>query len=546
MENTHSVEIENTPRQKITITTTGISKYELSCLKVPEHIIISHCLTPKTRFLVTYKAIFTDKYIQAIHWNIPIVSTGFLYDLDSNYKKYEIKPFQGAIFNTSGITDEIYANYLIQIGAKYETNCSIFIDFLVCDNTNSEKYKFCSKYNIPIVKTSQIFKSDFSIYLKNIKYDAKQLNSKTIFFEKTFYLDPGLPKALFNGLRRCIIENEGTRMSTLSSNVDFILSLQPDSYFQDFSDKIIYYQYVFDCKETTSVLYHEFYRINKTKLKPILPDLICVIDKNLPIEYSYKLKSLGATIKYNLDTRVTHFITNNSSTKSLEFPCSNNIPFQIVSSLWVDQCLTTLKYIKETKYQTGKLKLNKICPTKIEKDKLFQFTCLPSFFKDEMIMKFRKYEIKFDDSDKYNECTHLIMGSPNSSQKFFCSLVSGAWILRPDFVKDFDNQANFEYEKYEWTPSSGMTEKEQKVIRSIKKWRKRIQEGGHKPFYRWNVKIYCKDDKLENFRNLIITGGGEMNDIKNYTHVFLDKSYDGEVKDTITGNSNSIFSYLFK
>lgn len=164
MEISQSYEIQNTlTTQSFTITTTGITKNELSLIQFPPNISYSSTLTPKTRILVAYKAIFTAKYIQALHWNIPIVSADYLYDLTANFKKYEIKPFQGARFATSGVQSDIYANYFILMGAKYDSNCSIFIDFLICDNIDSEKFNFCKKYDIPIISTSDVFKGDFSL-----------------------------------------------------------------------------------------------------------------------------------------------------------------------------------------------------------------------------------------------------------------------------------------------------------------------------------------------------------------------------------------------
>lgn len=561
MEISQSFEIENTPVQKFSIATTAISEAELSLVDLPPHITLSPALTPKTRVLITYKAVFTEKYVQALKWNIPIVSANYLYDLSSNYKKYELKPFQGARFSTSGIGEEIYGNYFVLLGAKYEPNCTIFIDFLVCDGTDSEKYKFCLKYNIPVVKTSEVFKGDYSIFMKKTKYDAKQLRPKAMFFEKVFYLDPKLPKVLFNKLRRVIIENEGTRISTLNDEIDYVIT-QDFGQFEGHQSKIIHYQYVFDCQSSNSLLFPEFYRACLVPTKVILPDVIAVVDKRLSnaSEYANKLRSMGAVVKGSLDMRTTHYFSRDADqsifklfARSDEAPNSRPkgeclLPFRILSPDWIDQCLSTLSRTRERMFLSNRpiLNLRKRVNSRENEDVVFQFTGLPSYFKDEAIRKFREYNIRFIDSDRFESCTHIIMGSLSSSEKFFSGLVSGCWILRPDFIQDFENQPNFDFEKYEWVPTAEMSQKDKRIAGSIRRWRTQIQEGGRRPFQRWNVKIYCPESKKETYMRLIENGGGTMNNKRAYTHVFVDKGYKSSVEEPNAASVDSIFAYLFK
>jgi len=563
---TQSYEIQDTPTlQKILITTTGISKTELDLIDLPQNIILNSTLTPKTKLLITYKAIFTEKYIQALHWNIPIVSSDYLYDLTSNYKKYELKIFQGATFSTSGVHEDIFANFFIALGAKYEPNCNIFIDFLICDNSDSEKYNFCQKYDIPIIKTCDVFRNNYTVFLKKLKYDAKKLNPKAMFFEKTFYLDQTLPKPLFNRLRRVIIENEGTRISTKNDEVDFIITMNYDQYAEQQS-KLIHHQYIFDCKDSCSLLYPEFYQVNMPSSRRIVENGIAVVDKTLPNykELVNKLKSLDFTVKCNLDTRVTHYISRTIDkallkvfSKTIDFSSigcrgkrlEETLPFKVVTPEWIDQCLITLKHVKENKFLVGRLGLSlkrRSDAITEEKEMVFQFTSIPSYFKDEAIKKFVKHKIKFVDSEKFENCTHLLAGSINSSEKLFSSIVSGCWILRPDFIQDFENQPNFEFERYEWTSQPGMSSKDTKIAEAIRKWRERLQNGGNKPFHKWNVKIYCAEDKKENYTNLIVNGGGSMDESCEYTHVFVDKGYKQLVPEKNAKNSNYIFSYIFK
>lgn len=564
MEISQSFEIENTPIQKFSIATTAISEDELALIDLPPHISLCSTLTPKARLLVTYKAVFTEKYVQALKWKIPIVGANYLYDLHSNYKRYELRPFQGALFSTSGIGEEIYSNYLVLLGAKYEPNCTIFIDFLICDNTDSEKYKFCQKYSIPIVKTSEVFGGNYSVFMKKMKYDAKQLRPKAMFFEKVFYLDPKLPKVLFNKLRRMIIENEGTRVSTLSDEIDYAVT-QNFEQFMECHSKVIHYQYVFDCQCSASLLFPEFYKVNQVPQKTILPEVIAVVDKRLDNanEYANKLKSMGATVKGSLDMRVTHYFSRDVDrsiyrlfSEPTEASCSKQkgknpeslLPFRILNPDWIDQCLCTLNRVKEGRFDKDRpvLSLRRRESSRKSKEVVFQFTGLPGYFRDEAIRKFREYNIKFIDSDRFENCTHLIMGSLNSSEKFFSGLVSGCWILRPDFIQDFENQPNFDFEKYEWTPTAEMSQKDTRIVESIRKWRIRVQEGEKRPFQRWNVKIYCPENKKDNYTRLIENGGGSMDNLRAHTHVFVDRGYRSSVGEENAASVDSIFAYLFK
>lgn len=546
-ERNQSFDIQNTYNIPFQIAVTALTELELSTVELPPNITISHVLTPKTRFLVTYKAVFTEKYVQALHWNIPIVNTQFLHNISANFKTFEMKPFQGAVFSTSGISDEIYCNYFILLGAKYEPNCSIFVDFLISDNQDSEKYAFCRKYKIPVIKTSQVFTDDYSIFKKKTKYDAKQLQPKAMFFDKVFYIDPKLPKQLFNKLRRTIIENEGRRVSIISDDTEFIITHDYDR-FKEQGSRLIHYQYVFDCVESGSLLYSEFYRFYFTTSKNILHNIISVVDINMEMagEYVRKLKSLGSGIRGALDSRCTHYFTQNPV--NIKNNKKGKTPYKILNPHWIDQCLTTLSYVKEGRFGANKpiLDLKRRATPKIQEEMIFQFTSLPGFFKDEAIKKFSEYGIKFVDSEKFEGCTHLIMGSLCLSGKFFSAVVSGCWILTPDFIQDFENQPNFDFEKYEWAGTPEMTEKDKKIANSINKWRTKIHTSGMKPFGRWNAKFYCSEAKLESYKSLIQAGGGEVADNKEYTHVFVDKGFFGEVDDERAVSVDSLFSYIFK
>lgn len=442
------------------------------------------------------------------------------------------------------------------LGAKYQPNVSIFIDFLVIenpqndDNSINEKLNFCKRYGIPIINSKDAFEDDYSLFIKNVKYDAKQLKPNSMFFGKVFFLDPKLPKEIFNKLRRMIIENEGTRISALTDEIDYLLTIDFAKYIGH-HDKLFHYQYVFDCAESSALLFAEFYKVNLPVERTVLKDVVAVVDGTLGIAYVNKLRSLGAVVRASIDMRVTHFISDKNGSKN------KNQQYKTISPAWVDQCLSTLKFVKETKFMSGGpvLSLKKrLDSQKVPKEMVFQFTGLPSFLKKEAINKFKEFGIRYSESNDYEDCTHLIMGQLNSSEKFFYSLVNGCWILRPDFIENFANQANFDFSRFEWSVSHtsdkenkmNLSDKEIKHIEAIRRWRIRIQEGGKKPFHKWSIKLYSPENKISSYTKLIEYGGGRVTQQDDYTRVFVDKNYRGEVKEKDSLSADYLFSYLFK
>jgi len=592
---------ENAANINIIVCTTGITSLEKACLNLPQNIHINASLTPKTQILVTYKCTFTEKYIQALGWNIPIVSSAYLYNTKSSYLEYQMKPFEGAKFSTSGITNESYSNYFILLGATYEPNCTIFIDFLITNNESSEKYKFCKKYGIPVIFDTEIYTMDHSKLTRRARQDAKEMDPVTLFKGTTFYLDSNLPKALFNRLRRLIIENDGIRVSIITDKTDYILTLDYDKYVEH-SDKLYYYQYVFDCAEYKALLYPEFYRYHRSRIcSSVLEGQAITIDPGVGDsirKYTSIIKSLGGLVRSRIDMKTTHLLVSKKNPPKLPdanrhanynaYQCGTQCrshfstqqpksvhqaskagvnrlsanrelgnmsqvnrglgnksqQYQIVITEWIDQCLMTLQYVNEQKYllKGGSLKLTKTEVTKREMK--FQFTGLPAYFKDMATEKFEKYRIGYSDSPKYEDATHLIMGNMNTTEKLLFGMVNGSWILTPEFVENFENQPVFDFSRYEWRVEEDTSEKDAKIIRSIVKWRKRIQGGGTKPFHNWKVRIACKKEKAEHYKKLIEYGGGSMTTGDDYTHYFKDRGYEVDNRSCIP--TDYVFSYLFK
>ena len=110
-----------------------------------------------------------------------------------------------------------------------------------------------------------------------------------MFVETVFYLDQDLPRHTV----------EGTRISQISQDTDFILTLDY-SKFEQYEENLMRCQYVFDCQEIHAMLYSEFYKVNVQVPKTFLINFIAVVNKIVSdkfTEYTYKLKTLDASVR---------------------------------------------------------------------------------------------------------------------------------------------------------------------------------------------------------------------------------------------------------
>lgn len=551
-----SFEIQSTFKPSLFVCTTGISEKEKKLIReqLPGHVILEDTLSTDTNYLITYKAMMTDKYVQALKWGIKILNIRWLYDTDSNTRRYEMLPFEGMSFTTSGISSDIFANYYRLFGASFRKNLTISTDFIIGDSGENDKMEFSEKYGVPIIAPEDVFRNDYGMYKKEFNFEAMKVTEDSVFNERVFFLDPGLPKVLFNSLRRMIIENGGTRVSNLDKDVEFILTLSRDS-FERYRERIYHYQYIFDCVETGAILLPDPYRIYCRECAPVFDGVVCCVDpcSGDTVEISNKLRALGAVVKKSIEIGCTHLIIKDRKKHSK----SRRTPYKIILSEWIDQCLYTLKHVREDKYVIKPESLSlfgrKIENTSIKKVgclvrkvMLFQFTGLSLSLRNKAVEKFDEMNIKYSSADRYEGCTHLIMGAVNTSEKFLSCLCNGGWILRADFIDDFDNSPNFDFSKYEWDVRENMMEKDRKVVSAIGKWRKRVETSGKPAFHRWIVMLCCEDRKRDSYVRVIENGGGRITTEEDYTHCFVSKSCKEKTPTEKTYSTDYIFSYLFQ
>ncbi|WUR05075.1 BRCT domain-containing protein [Vairimorpha necatrix] len=550
-------EIENTHKPKIFITTSGISEKEKCLIRkiLPSHIVLEDELTTLTTYLISYKSIISDKFIQAMAWNIKYIKVDWLYDTGSNPNKYILKPLEGIEFSSNDITNDIFINFLSLQGAVYNENLTISTGFFISNVNEGEKIDFCKKHDIPIIRSEEIFKNKYKLIQRPFKIKAYKIDCDKIFNDKCFYIDPELNLSLFNLLKRFILEFGGSRLSVIDRNVNYILSNNIKN-FLNTKCKILHYQYIFDCIDHKAELFPNSYIINKGIKSNILNNTICCIEKSIKkdsLQIINKLKALGCYIKEDDNLSCTHMIIKDKN----EYKSVGLKPYKMVTVDWIDQCLYTLKHVREDKYLVKESNLSlfaltnnktniKRIKTAATRQKIFQFTGLPSFLKNKAIEMLEKFNIKYIISERYEECTHLIMGNVSTSEKFLCALANGAWILTPEFIENFDNSIHFDYEQYEWKSDENTDDKDKKIINSIKKWRERNIKTGYPAFYKWKVKLYATEAKRQNFTRVIENGGGQVVTNETFTHCFIAKDYKDAVKEKKAYSTDYIFAYLFK
>ncbi|KAH9411975.1 hypothetical protein HK407_02g04220 [Ordospora pajunii] len=552
-----SFEIQSTfmCRPDVYVCTTGISACEKVLIRsqLPKHVILEDVLSAKVSYLATYKATMTDKYIQALSWNMKIVDVRWLYDVDGAVRRYEMQPFEGASFSTSGLLGDSVVNYHLLLGGIFTENLMISTDFLIAASDDDGKAEFSKRYGIPIVNPDDAFKGVYEIYKRDSYFEAVAMAEGLVFDEKVFFLDARLPRVLFNQLRRMIVSNGGTRVSQIDKDVDYILAFAYEG-FEKYGHKVYHYQYVFDCIESKAELFAGAYRMYPSKKKPVLSNIVCCVSTGCrngsnAAEIANKLKALGAIVRDRPDASCTHMIVDGKD----EAHGSRRRSYKVVLSEWVNQCLGLMRHVREEKYCVGMPRSSMRAlsrdlmrgPTP-ECKMLFQFTGLSLFLKNKAMERLDELGVGFKDTDRYDGCTHLIMGVVSTSEKLLSCVSNGKWILKPSVIDDFDGSHDFDFAKHEWKDDECVAEKDRKVVLSICKWREKVKATGKPAFYRWIVKLLCEDQKREGYARMIENGGGRITDAEDYTHCFVSRTYDGIAPVENRHSTDYIFSYLFR
>ncbi|KAF0975576.1 hypothetical protein FDP41_005570 [Naegleria fowleri] len=124
--------------------------------------------------------------------------------------------------------------------------------------------------------------------------------------------------------------------------------------------------------------------------------------------------------------------------------------------------------------------------------------------------------------------THLIMGTPSTTEKFFCCVASGCWILKPEYVIDsFKQQQWLDEEPFQYRDAK------EGDLSSHFASAIRIRETKQQPFA--NLIVYFAEAH-QSYANIILAGGGKiLTDVQNLerdscTHIFYSTDKSKEVQ----------------
>lgn len=545
--------IQSSQPTQVVITLSGITilEYEFLQKNVPRHYTLTRTLTTSTSYLVVSRPIFSEKYICALQWNIPIIHISFLYNTHVPVKSFLITPFQNMKFTIEDVNNPIFKNYFVCQGAVYVENMRIDLDFLIADGENERK-KFADKYGIPVIRTSDVFRNNYRKFQKknwlfalrdmsaHKRKDAQNreelaqsascgedLDGKThlemsgndakIFKDKIFYLDSDyLSKKLIHHLKKLIIENGGFRLSHGAKNTDYVIS-----------ENDLSFEFIFHCIENGELLLPALFQNNSAKPIRVLEGCTFIVTTKYNEEINNKIRAMGGRIKDKYDYTVTHFVTEHEKLRKNA---------KCVSKEWIDKCLYLMKKCEE-RICILRLPTRQTVSYNMEKEIVVQFTGLPPDLKAKLKMKLDALNIKYMENEQMKGVTHLISANLATSEKFLCAMVSGIPIIKPD-VADNDLSSLM------WTEEDA-DEKDKKIVRAVKYWRGLIRKSHRLPFSGWRVKLFCVKSRLGSYRRVLECGGAEIVETQ-WTHSFKSKDYKEIIdRDAHVRTTDHIFSYLF-
>lgn len=541
--NSQNYSFANT-QTEIEITFSMIPKSEISLLQqiLPQNIKISDHLSSKTSYLIMYKTFFTNKYITARMWGIPVIKVDWLYALSENPRSFFVDLFENISFVCCGDVRQSFVNFYTQQGAFLGESLNLttgFVllgsllkkEFLEYKKENSLKtletnlkdiFDTCITNNIPIIFEDEVYEKDLSFYKREYNFLTTHTSKENILSNLKIFIDGKLNQNLYNLLKRTIIKNDGLRQSE-PEGADIIVSNDMEnSYF---------YQYLLDCCETKTLLVKENYAIKKIKKVKIFAGLVFVIDKKIRDFQKVKsqIKALGGNIRRKIDSTCTHIVSNDIK-KEIKLR-------SIVNEEWIESCMTNLKL----KNITNKLQLKseegkKEIRVKYLKEKEFlvQFSALSESLKLNAKKKLDDLEIKYKETNfLLSDCTHLIVGTLVYSEKLLCAIAQGTLIISSDFIKsDFPS-----FNKFIFKENKLQKDSYNSMVRSMDYWQKRFKTKNVKVFENWICKI---DD--ESMKRVLISGGAKITENNDYTHQFFKK-----IEDNKGGNGKKYpISYIFR
>lgn len=525
--------------KSVKFTTTGLSLLEKRCISQAfenTEFELEETMTSATSYLLAYKSNFTEKRILAERWSIPVISVQWVYRSLSikGIKQYRLRKYEGCVFCTSGVTNNLFINYYRLNGAHHSSIMNRYCDFLVVKSADliSDKVLYAKECDIPIIPCEHVFDDQFSLFKRAIQYESFIAEALTdeIFNGKIFYFEGNTP--MHQLVRRLVVEHGGNRVDQMGPDVDYSI------YFGDPSRKgrnLVWYQWILDSADLNTLLSSDGYAVDQTDL-PVLPlsravvfPMVC---KEESLRTRNKIQALGGEISLQINSKVTHCIVERKSNhlQNKMKACFRMYRINICLMEWLNQCIYYMKKVNESKFEiTASLRsLPEVVPAKREAGKKaliqhssntlngwkVQFTGVIDLLRESALSILRVKDVEVIDTREYSPaCTHLIVGAVNVSLKLLSAIAAGCILLDCQIIEDlrmnvYTVETDYSLEKRELKIDAPKNEKiVRKLITAAPFWKKKKEETGRLAFSDWCVHVLAEKDK-EKIEQLIENGGG--------------------------------------
>lgn len=388
--------------EKLCFTTTGISEVEKEVIRntfKKSRYALVDTLSARTSYLLCYRAMFTEKYIQAHKWNIPCISPLWVYrSLNARViGQYTLKKYEGAVFTTTSITNDIFKNYFVQQGAVYLSQLTRSTDFVVRGDKQKEtdKTRFAERNSIPVISTDSVFYDNLFLMGRSPPFDIREKDRQRevdyLFHGSTFYIEGRNYDVLFSLLKKKIIEHGGSRVEFLDRDVTHIIVIDDKGVAEETKafirrevcavseaentssmsagttagPEVLRYQWILDCIDTKSLLVSDLYKLRPETLgcpeKTPFGEVVAYLrlDPEERVKTRNKIRSLGGKVSLSLGSSVTHYIipTKEDIPPALSASVSGRYNLKICTVDWIDQSLYYVKRMREERFTLHKPQL---------------------------------------------------------------------------------------------------------------------------------------------------------------------------------------------
>ncbi|XP_029429090.1 SMC5-SMC6 complex localization factor protein 1 isoform X2 [Rhinatrema bivittatum] len=152
--------------------------------------------------------------------------------------------------------------------------------------------------------------------------------------------------------------------------------------------------------------------------------------------------------------------------------------------------------------------------------------------KDELVELLFMLDCIFIDSEKYENCTHLIAKQVCKSEKYLATCAAGKWVLTKDYVINSAKSGRWLDETtYEWGYKIEKDSHYSPQMQSApKRWREELtRSSAPGAFHRWKVVLLVKegDKRRDAFVRVLLAGKA---------HIYYHQNIEGEITHVFTNN----------